>query len=292
MLVSFFSASRAFFLGSLLLVSLGASQGQPPRPFQSDPPKNCASCAGWNADRTPSKIHGNTYFVGTAGLGSVLITSNDGHILLDGGLPETAPLIDAHIRKLGFRTEDIKLILTSHTHYDHVGGVAALQRYSGATVAASPSAADALRRGGPTDDDPQFLTPDNGFPAVAKVQTIKNGEALRVGPLAVFAHFTPGHTPGGTTWTWQSCEGNRCLAMVYADSLTSVSADGFRFTGDAKTPSRVDSFMRSIATVEGLKCDALIPVHPSSKPFIHADACKTYAATARKALIDRVGKER
>src|SRR5499426_653771 len=120
-----------------------------------DPPKKCEPCAGWNAAQEPFRVFGNTYYVGVAGLSSVLIASDKGLILLDGALPQSAPLIDANIRKLGFRTEDIRLILNSHAHYDHAGGIAALQRASGAAVAASPSGARAIQSGGPPADDPQ-----------------------------------------------------------------------------------------------------------------------------------------
>lgn len=276
--------------------------------LQPDAPKSCTSCAGWNADLAPFQVYGNTYYVGTAGLSAVLILSPDGHILIDAALPQSAELIDAHIRQLGMRTEDIKLILTSHAHYDHVGGINALQRLTGATVAASASTAEALRRGRPADDDPQAAIANNSFPVVSKIQTVRDGETIRVGQLAVTAHLTPGHTPGSTTWTWESCQPGQCLSMVYADSLNAVSADGFRFSGDAKTPSRVDAFEKSIAKVEGLKCDVLIAVHPSMSgldeklaarkkspapnPFIDAGACRAYAQNARKTLAERLAKER
>ena len=110
----------------------------------------------WNAAHEPFRVFGNTYYVGVAGLSSVLVASDQGLILLDGGLPQSAPLIDASIRKLGFRTEDVRLILNSHTHYDHAGGIAALQRVSGAIVAASASGARAIESGGPPADDPQY----------------------------------------------------------------------------------------------------------------------------------------
>src|SRR5262249_61118562 len=97
-----------------------------------------------------------TCHAGAARPSSVLITGSRGHILLDGGLPQSAPLIDANIRRLGFRTQDIKLIASSHAHYDHAGGIAALQRASGATVVASPAGARALERGEPAEDDPRF----------------------------------------------------------------------------------------------------------------------------------------
>jgi metallo-beta-lactamase class B len=245
--------------------------------------------------------------VGTAGLGSVLITSKQGHILIDGGLPQTAPLIAENIRKAGFRIEDVKLLLNSHTHYDHAGGLAALQRASGAKVAASPKGKLALEHGGPLQDDPQiaFGPEHNNYPAVREVREIKDGETLRVGKLAVTAHFTPGHTTGGTSWSWTSCEGKQCLAFVYADSLNSVSAPEFRFSDD---PARVASFEKSISVVENLRCDVILAAHPNaidlerkaaeakagagSRAFVDAQGCKTYAAGARQRLEARLAEER
>jgi metallo-beta-lactamase class B len=304
MLPGNFADWRALVAAALLLLPSQSARNA----LQTDPPKGCVSCTGWNVDVAPVQLYGNTYYVGTAALGAVLVTSNEGHILLDAGLPQSAALIDAHIRRLGFRTQDIKFILTSHAHFDHVGGVNALQRFTGAAVVASASTAAALARGRPTEDDPQFAIPDNGFPAVSPVTIVGDGEVVRVGKLAITAHLTPGHTPGSTTWTWQSCEGSRCLAVVYADSLNAVSADDFRFSGDAKSPSRVEAFRKSIATVDALPCDVLMSVHPAfagldekrarralspaQNPFIDAAACHKYAADAMKTLTDRLAKER
>jgi metallo-beta-lactamase class B len=133
---------------------------------------------------------------------------------------------------------------------------------------------------------------------------VTDGETLRVGDLAVTAHFTPGHTPGGTTWTWRSCEGARCLDVVYADSLSAVSAPGFRFT---QVPGLIETFRRSIALVGDLPCDVLITVHPefadlsgkllrraagaSENPFIDAHACRNYAAEAGRLLDRRIAEE-
>ncbi len=271
-----------------------------------DPPHDCEHCAGWSRTREPFKVWGNTWFVG-GGLSSVLITSEQGHVLIDGGLTQSAPGIAANIEKLGFRLEDVKLIVNSHTHYDHAGGNAALQRASGAQVAASPEAKKALEGGGPTKDDPQFgFGPThNNFPAVANVRALADGETLRVGDIAITVHFTPGHTPGGTSWTWSSCEDDHCMNMVYADSLNSISAPGFKFTADA---NRVGRFEKSIATVAGLKCDILLTPHPEAfdldariearardpkaNPFFDQNACKAYAAGARERLAKRVAEER
>jgi metallo-beta-lactamase class B len=263
----------------------------------------------WNVPQAPFRIFGNTYYVGTAGLSAILITSDAGHILIDGALPQSAALIEANVRTLGFQLRDIRLILNSHEHYDHAGGLAALQLATRARVAASPAAARALRQGHPTPEDPQYQSSLKArFTPVKNVETIADGATVRVGPLAITPHFTPGHTPGASTWSWRSCEGTRCLDMVYADSLTPVSDDGFRFTGDEKHPSLVDVFRRSITRVGELACDVILAPHPEFialagkltrlkerpdvNPFIEENACRTYAATARKRLEQRVVDER
>ena len=297
-------------LGAILLSLLAPVASAAGRAaLKADLPKECESCAGWNAAHEPFRIFGNTYYVGVAGLSSVLVASDSGLILLDGGLPQSAPLIDANIRKLGFRTEDVRLIVNSHAHFDHAGGLAALQRVSAAIVAASASGARALESGGPPADDPQsaFGKEANRFPPVKRVKVVADGEAVRVGKLTVTAHLTPGHTPGSTTWTWRSCEGARCLEIVYADSLNPVSAPGFRFTGDAAHFSITGTFRRSISTVGGLPCDILLAVHPSfagmeeklkrrreqpgSEPFVDPTACRAYAADAAKRLDQRIAEE-
>jgi metallo-beta-lactamase class B len=279
------------------------------KPLRPDPPITCSACDEWNRPREPFRIFGNAYFVGTDGLSAILITSPRGHILLDGGLSQSAPLIDANIRKLGFKTADVKLIVNSHAHYDHAAGIAALQRASGAVVAATASGAQALQRGENTPDDPQFGFGHeaNAFPPVKSVRVMKDREVIEIAGLAIQAHDTAGHTPGSTTWTWRSCEGTRCLNLVYADSLTPVSAPGFRFTGDGKTPSRVERFRQSIAAVAALPCDIVITTHPSvtnldSKlkrraekpavdPLIDPQGCRALAAAATKQLDARVAEE-
>ena len=112
--------------------------------------------AEWNEPQKPFKVFGTTYWVGTHGLGAVLITSDAGHVLVDGALPESVPQIAASIRTLGFKVEDVKLIVNSHVHFDHAGGISELQRLSGARVAASPATARALMDGASGPDDPQF----------------------------------------------------------------------------------------------------------------------------------------
>lgn len=292
-------------LSTVLVSGQTASGG-----LEADRPIVCGSCDEWNAPRAPFQIFGNTYFVGTSGLSAVLVTSAEGHVLLDGALPQSAAHIDANIRALGFRTEDVRLILNSHPHYDHAGGISALQRLSGATVVSSPAGARALEAGEPMPDDPQYGLGRtvNAFPAVARVRVAADGDVVRVGDIAVTVHHTPGHTPGGTTSVWRSCEGERCLNLVYADSLTPVSADAFRFSADTSAPGRVEAFRASIDKVAGLPCDIVIAAHPgftdidgklarrakgiTPDPFIDRAGCRTYAAAARTRLESRLSDER
>ena len=271
-----------------------------------DPPLRCDACDGWNRPHEPFRVFGNTFYVGTAELASILVVTDAGLVLLDGALPQSAPAIAANLATLGYKLDDVKLILNSHTHHDHAGGLAALQRASGAAVAASPRSAEALRRGGPTPDDPQFGMPDHAFPSLVKVREIADGERLNVGSTAFTAHFTPGHTPGSTTWTWTACEVKRCLAVVYADSLNAVSADGFRFSGGEGRPSLAESFRHSIDIVSRLPCDILLAPHPGfaqleqkferskrgeSDAFVDAAGCRNYAASASLRLGQRLREE-
>jgi metallo-beta-lactamase class B len=310
----------------LLLASIQAPA------FKSDPPHKCDDCEAWNKPREPFKVFGNSYYVGTDGLSAILIVGDAGHILLDGGLEQSAARIDRNIRTLGFKTEDVKLIVNSHGHFDHAGGIAALQRASGATVAASPSGASALQRGENTTDDPQygFGKVFNGFPPVRNVKVIKDGEVQRVGKLAITPHFTPGHAPGSTTWAWQSCqpsrpeaasarsrrsseaekraeadEGAQCLNMVYADSISAVAAPGFKFTDQ---PALIAQLRRSITRVAELPCDIVVSTHPAATrlddkitrraaqkggPDPFVDhGCKALAATAMKGLEARIAEEK
>jgi len=252
--------------------------------------------ASWNEPQRPFQIYGNTYYVGTHGLSSVLLTSPAGHVLIDGALPESVPQIVEHIRSLGFRVEDVKLIVNSHVHYDHAGGIAELQKLSGARVAASRWTAGVMTKGAVPRDDPQFgvIVP---IAPVAHVEIIHDGETLRAGAVSVTAHFTLGHTPGGTSWTWRSCENGRCLNLVYADSLTPVSADGFLFT----RTHAVDDFHRSYAFLEHTPCEILITPHPdfsnlferlARRSFVDPSACKALAQSSRELLEKRLAQER
>jgi len=266
----------------------------------AQPVPPCSNCAIWNTPQAPFKIYGNTYYVGPHGLSSILITSPAGDVLIDGALPESVSQIASHIRSLGFRVEDIKLIVNSHAHFDHAGGIAELQKLSGARVAASPWTAKVMTSGAVSKDDPQYgiIRP---IARVANVETLHDGETFTVGDISITAHLTPGHTLGGTSWTWQSCEGRRCMNMVYVDSMSPVSADGYRFSRNQGE----ENFERSYAFLESTPCDILITPHPEasdlwgrlekrkSNPDAMMDtgACRALAAGAREQLKERLAKE-
>jgi metallo-beta-lactamase class B len=267
---------------------------------------SCQTCAEMNRPQQPFRVFGNTYYVGTHGLASVLITSDQGHVLIDGGLSESAPQIAANIRSLGFKLQDVRRIVNTHAHFDHAGGIAELQRLTGAKVTMSPWSATVLRQGSPQRGDPQYGTLP-AIKAVSDVTALADGETLRLGPLALTAHFTPGHTPGGTTWTWRSCEGVRCLNIVYADSLTAVSASGFLFTANADYPNALADFDKSFQLLETLPCDILLVPHPefadvlgkldrrtqgTKDAFIDQASCRTYSANMRREFEKRIVRER
>ncbi|HEX7982058.1 MAG TPA: subclass B3 metallo-beta-lactamase [Duganella sp.] len=264
-----------------------------------------AMAENWNDPQEPFAVFGDTYYVGTHGLSAVLITSPQGHILIDGGSPESAPMIARHIRQLGFKPEDIKFILNSHEHVDHAGGISALQKLSGAAVLASVQGEKVLRSGRPSKGDPQYGNLSSMTP-VANTRAVADGEVVRLGPLAVTAHYTPGHTQGGISWTWRSRENGSDAAMVYADSLNAMAAKPFRYSDSKVYPTALADIKKSIATVAALDCDILISAHPGASglwerlakqptagnaAFIDRQACRDYAQAGTERLKKTLAQE-
>lgn len=268
---------------------------------------DCPKCPEWTVSQKPFKVYGNTYYVGTHALSSILITSSAGHVLIDGTVSEAVPQVVANIRALGFRVEDIRLILNSHVHFDHAGGLSAIQRMSAAEVDASEWSARVLMQGRSSPDDPQYGSLPRDPERVEHLRIIKDGETVAVGRLRLTAHLTPGHTPGGTSWTWKSCEKARCLSVVYADSMSAVSAQGFQFSHSTSYPTVLQDFTKSFDTLSTLPCDVLLTPHPEvsdtlgrlqrrdsgSDPdaFVDSSSCREYVASARSDLEKRVAQE-
>ena len=256
----------------------------------------CEGKDGWNDPAPPARVMNNTYYVGTCGISAILVIGNEGHILIDGTTAEAAPQVAANIERLGFRLRDIRLILISHEHNDHVGGVAALQPMTGAIVIARRPALRVMRTGVVRRDDPQpgSLPP---FPGLPIRRTIREGEYAAWGGLRLMAHATPGHSPGSTSWSWVDCRAGRCARIVYADSISAVSADGYRFSDHRGYVAR---FRRSIARIASLECDLLLTPHPGASNFferlsqdrlVDPAACRDYAARATARLDARLAQE-
>jgi metallo-beta-lactamase class B len=255
-----------------------------------------------NQPHKPFRIYGNTYYVGTAGIASVLVTSEYGHVLVDTGLPESAPLIANNIEALGFKLGDVKAIVFSHAHPDHVGGAAELQRLTGAQVYALRPAEPVLRTGKLPKDDPAAAIKSAPIPKVERVWVVTDGQLLGVGGVRLRVYATPGHTAGSATWTWDACEGSNCLAFVYADSLSPVSAGKFRFKDH---PDLLEGFQQSFKVLEGLRCQILLTPHPDAATLARLEqagndpmkledpeACKRFAAQRREELQQRLAQER
>ena len=163
-----------------------------------------------------------------------------------------------------------------------------------------------MRLGMPPFGDPQYGLGVQVEP-VGDIDILAEGEQLRIGNFTMNALFTPGHTPGGTSWTWRSCDGGECLDIVYADSLTPVSSDDFYFTRSADYPDAIADFEKSFAQLEAMPCDILLAPHPGfsglfealdrrqtnedSMVFVNPEACKNYAGEMRDWLARRIAEE-
>ena len=268
-----------------------------PAPF-AEHQRQCRGKEGWNDPAPPIRIFGNVYDVGSCGIVALLVTGPQGHVLIDAATAEAVPSIVANIRRLGLRPADVKLLLSSHEHVDHAGGLNAVQRLTGATMVATVAARPVLESGIPAADDPQR----GGLPAFAGVRVariVRDGETVTLGPLAMTAHTTFGHAPGSTSWSLRSCAAGMCRSIVYADSLSAIAADGYRFSDH---PAYVARFRASLAKVARLPCDIVITPHPAASdlyarlggkaPLVDGKGCAAYAAAAGAKLDQRLADER
>lgn len=287
----------------LLTASCTAQKPEIGAPPASVWTETCEDWADWDKPGPPFRIHGDSYYVGTCGIGAILITGDQGHVLIDGGTQDGAAEIMANIAELGFAIEDVKIILNSHEHFDHVGGLSSLQRASGAEVLTSVQAADVLRSGREGSDDPQagLHAP---FEPVANVlegldPSAKNGsQRVTLGTTELTAIATPGHTAGALTWQWRSCDpSGDCRTIVYADSMSPISNDTYRFSGH---PEYLAAFRQGIARVAALDCDILLTPHPSASglrdkllagDFTSGMNCRQYAASITDRLDARLAEE-
>jgi len=209
----------------------------------------------WNRPVEPFRIAGNIYYVGANDITSYLITTPKGHILIDSGFIETVPQIRKNISTLGFKLEDVKILLNSHAHYDHAGGLAELKRLTGARLYVSEPDAGLLANGG--IGDPNF---GDRFPfeGVRADETFRDARKIKLGGVTLRANITPGHTRGCTSWTTDVSEKNRSLSVVF---VCSTSAPGYRLVNNEKYPSIYADYQTTFKTLARLKPDIFLGSH-------------------------------
>ena len=236
----------------------------------------------WNQPVEPFRIAGNVYYVGAHEVASFLIATPAGHVILDSAFEETVPQILANVEKLGFRAADVKLLLNSHAHFDHAGGLATLRERTGAELLMSAADAELAARGG--QGDPNFgdrfryrpFTPD---------RTLADGEVVELGGSRLVAHLTPGHTRGCTTWTVRVEEGGRPLDVAF---LCSVTAPGYRLVGNAGHPGIVADYRATFARLAELPVDVFLANHGSFFD-LHGKRERLGANPEQNPFVDREG---
>ncbi|MEA2600440.1 MAG: metallo-beta-lactamase class [Acidobacteriota bacterium] len=264
---------------------------------QADP-----TSRSWNQPVEPYRIAGNLYYVGASDITSFLVSTPAGLILIDGGFAETVPIIRENVRKLGFKMEDVKILLNSHAHFDHAGGLAELKKITGARLVASAEDAAALARGG--KDDP--VLGDQGlFEPVTADRILSDGYEVALGGTTLIAHLTPGHTQGCTTWTMKATEEGKSYDVVFVCSTTVLP--GLKLIDNPKYPKVAEDFEKTFRTLKSLPCDIFLAPHASfyngldkaerlrkgvtKNPFIDPDGYKAYLERGEKAFRDRLAAE-
>lgn len=211
--------------------------------------------AEWSAPAEPFTVIGNIHYVGMKGVSAYLITTPDGHFLLDGGLAQSAPVIIANVERLGFDIRDVRYLLNTHAHYDHAAGLARLQRASGAVMAASEADRAPLEAGrfayGPSRD--------TAFPAVRVDRVIGDGDMLTLGGVALTAHLTPGHTPGCTSWSMAVTGADGAAHRAFFHCSATVAGQSLV---PAAYPNIVADFRSTFARVREMEADVLLTNHP------------------------------
>lgn len=285
----------------LLITLLTACSSAPSTvisPPASDWVARCTDWDDWDKAGPPYRIYGNSYYVGTCGISAILLTGDKGHILIDGATEAGADVIANNIRSLGFSLSDIKLLLQSHEHFDHVAGLARLQQLSGAQLLSSAAAAPVLASGVVSSADPQAGM-HKPFPATRVDGLVTAGNVVKLGELSLVPIATPGHTPGALSWQWTSCEADNCQVLVYADSLSPVSSDSYRFSEHL---SYLNAYRAGLKTLATLDCQILLTPHPSasnmrtrlqsSAGLADPQGCVIYAESVNQRLEQRLTKEK
>jgi metallo-beta-lactamase class B len=210
----------------------------------------------WEDPEEPTKIVGPIYFVGTKGLGAFLITTSEGHILMNTGMPSSGPMMVDSIKKLGFKPEDIKLMINGHAHIDHAGAFAFFKKLSGAQMAVMKDDVAAMESGDLNDFK---YGNDFGYPPVKVDRVLRDGDTIKMGDVVLTAYHTPGHTRGSTTWVVNIVDNGKPYLVVFPDG--SGFNPGYRLAKDPIYPGIGEDFRRTHHFLEMLKPDIWLAQH-------------------------------
>jgi metallo-beta-lactamase class B len=250
----------------------------------------------WNRPIPPFRIAGPLYYVGVANVTSLLIATPAGHVLVDGAFAESADTILGNVQALGFELKDVKVLLSTHAHGDHAGGLAAIKARTGARLYAGALDVPLLARGGKGD----FAFGDDiPYPPVTADVGVKDGDTVTLGGVTVRAIATPGHTMGCTSWAFTVLEGGRPVRVVMVGG---TSAPGYRLVDNAKYPTIVADYERTFARLAAEPADLLLEGHgfafglddkrAGRKPFVDAEGYRARIAEATAAFRQQLAKER
>ena len=249
------------------------------------------------------RVAGNLYYVGSTNYASYLVTTRDGHILINSSFESTVPWIRASVEKLGFRFQDVKILLTSHAHADHVAGNFLVQELTGAKAMVMAGDEELVRSGGRND----FHYGDSAAFKPSRVDhVLRDGEEVKLGDAVLTAHLTPGHTKGCTTWTMKVKDGGQTYDAVIIGS-PNVNP-GYKLVGNTKYPGIAEDFARTFRVLKSLHCDIFLGAHgnyygmeekygrresrPPRNVFVDPEGYRAYVESKEKAYLAELARQR
>lgn len=261
---------------------------------------SAAFAEGENEKAFPAhRVVGNVYYVGSKDLATYLITTPEGHILINSGFEQTVPLIKASVESLGFKMTDVKILLASHAHSDHVAGHALAKEVTGAKVYVMSGDDDVIASGGKG----QYLYQDSRWSPCVVDRVLKDREEVKLGGTTLVARRTPGHTRGCTTWAWRVADGDKNYDVVVIGS-PNVNP-GFVLTGNKEYPEIADDYKKTFEVLKSLPCDIFLGAHGAyygmdakyellktakQNPFIDPDGYKAYVELKSKTFRMQLGE--
>lgn len=260
--------------------------------------------ASWLDPYRPFRIAKNLYYVGSRGLASYLITTSEGHILINSNLDQGVPLIRASVEQLGFRFADIRILLISHAHYDHDAGSARIKELTGAQYMVMEGDVPTVRSGGKVDFQ-YGADAAQHYPPTAVDRVLKDGDQVRLGAAVLTAHLTPGHTMGCTTWSMKVNDGGKSYDVVIVGS-PNVNP-GYRLVGNTAYPRIAEDFEKTFQVLKSLPVDYFLGAHGSyfdmerkvplmkqgaRSPFIDPEGYRAYVADRERAFRAELARQR